>query len=167
MKRRYFLGAAALAGACSRPQAAAGFRILTVDQVRTLNAWLDCLIPEDDAPGAVQTGVVQYIDRQLTRRFRKQRPDYERAIQLVDERALAQHGRLFADLDFDKRTAILEEFENSERGLFEMVLNHCLQGFYGSPRHGGNKDYASWRMLGVPPAPIRGRQHYVATGEQA
>ncbi len=47
-----------------------------------------------------------------------------------------------------------------------MVLDHCMQGFYGSPRHGGNKDYASWRMLGVPVSPVRGRQHYTAEGDQ-
>jgi len=24
-----------------------------------------------------------------------------------------------------------------------------MQGFYGNPRHGGNRDYASYRMLGL------------------
>jgi gluconate 2-dehydrogenase gamma chain len=38
-----------------------------------------------------------------------------------------------------------------------------MQGFYGDPRHGGNREYASWRMLGVPVAPIRGRQLYDLT----
>jgi len=32
-------------------------------------------------------------------------------------------------------------------------------GFYGDPRHGGNKDRVSWRMLGVADPPIRGRLH--------
>ena len=41
-----------------------------------------------------------------------------------------------------------------------MVLDHTLQGYLGSPRHGGNKDYSSWRMLGVPPIPVRGRLQY-------
>ena len=34
-----------------------------------------------------------------------------------------------------------------------------MMGFYGDPRHGGNKDRVSWRMLGVPDPPIRGRLH--------
>ncbi len=41
-----------------------------------------------------------------------------------------------------------------------MVLAHTMQGFYGSPRHGGNRDYASWRMLRVPASPVRGRIQY-------
>jgi hypothetical protein len=32
-----------------------------------------------------------------------------------------------------------------------------MQGYYGSPRHGGNKNWASWRMLKIPTAPVRGR----------
>jgi hypothetical protein len=32
-----------------------------------------------------------------------------------------------------------------------------MAAYYGDPRHGGNRDYASWRMLRVPVAPVRGR----------
>ena len=31
------------------------------------------------------------------------------------------------------------------------------QGFYGDPRHGGNRDAASWKMLALPFPPVRGR----------
>jgi hypothetical protein len=34
-----------------------------------------------------------------------------------------------------------------------------MMGFYGDPRHGGNKDRVAWRMLGVPDPPVRGRLH--------
>jgi hypothetical protein len=34
-----------------------------------------------------------------------------------------------------------------------------MMSFYGDPRHGGNKDRVSWKMLGVPDPPIRGRLH--------
>jgi gluconate 2-dehydrogenase gamma chain len=37
------------------------------------------------------------------------------------------------------------------------VVSHTMQGFYGDPRHGGNRNWASWRMLGVPITPVRGR----------
>jgi gluconate 2-dehydrogenase gamma chain len=33
-----------------------------------------------------------------------------------------------------------------------------MQGFYGDPRHGGNREGVSWKMLGLPYPPIRGRQ---------
>jgi gluconate 2-dehydrogenase gamma chain len=45
-----------------------------------------------------------------------------------------------------------------------------MQGFYGDPRHGGNRDRVSWKMLGVPYPPVRGRLRYDLTdpakGEQ-
>jgi len=39
------------------------------------------------------------------------------------------------------------------------LRDHTMMGFYGDPRHGGNKDRVSWKMLGVPDPPIRGRLH--------
>ena len=44
--------------------------------------------------------------------------------------------------------------------FFAMIVDHTMQGFYGSPRHGGNRDGVSYRMLGMPNPPLRGRQHY-------
>ena len=114
----------------------------------------------------MDAGVIHYIDRQLTKRFRKQRPDYTRALAAIQRMAKQETGERFAALDFDQRTVLLEKFETQENALFEMVLNHAMQGFYGNPRHGGNKDYVSWRMLGVPPAPVRGRMHYTAQGDR-
>jgi gluconate 2-dehydrogenase gamma chain len=32
-----------------------------------------------------------------------------------------------------------------------------MQGFYGSPRHGGNRDYLSYRMLGIDYPQVIGR----------
>jgi hypothetical protein len=31
-----------------------------------------------------------------------------------------------------------------------MLWGHVLEGFYGPPEEGGNKNYASWKMLGFP-----------------
>jgi gluconate 2-dehydrogenase gamma chain len=41
-----------------------------------------------------------------------------------------------------------------------LILAHTRQGFYGDPRHGGNRNRVSWKMIGVPFPPIRGREHY-------
>jgi gluconate 2-dehydrogenase gamma chain len=42
-------------------------------------------------------------------------------------------------------------------GFFSMIVQHTMQGFYGSPRHGGNKDYASYKMLGLEYPRVMGR----------
>jgi gluconate 2-dehydrogenase gamma chain len=49
--------------------------------------------------------------------------------------------------------------------FFELVRKHTLEGYYGSPRHGGNRDAVSWRMLGVSEPPIRGRAQYGLTNK--
>jgi len=60
----------------------------------------------------------------------------------------------------EKGEAPRQLFADGGKDAFEMVLAHTMQGFYGSPRHGGNRDYVSWTMLGVPPMPVRGREQY-------
>jgi gluconate 2-dehydrogenase gamma chain len=105
--------------------------------------------------------VVHYIDVQLTLRYKRHRKDYREAIAALDALARKEHGRAFAGLDPGAQTRLLTRFESGpHRGAFNMVLNHAMQGFYGNPRHGGNRDYASWRMMGVPTVPVRGRLHY-------
>jgi hypothetical protein len=39
-----------------------------------------------------------------------------------------------------------------------MVADHAMQGFYGSPAHGGNLDAASWKMLGIEDV-MEGHRH--------
>jgi gluconate 2-dehydrogenase gamma chain len=53
---------------------------------------------------------------------------------------------------------VLEDIENRSRVFFDLILAHTLQGFYGDPRHGGNRNMASWRMLGLACPPVRGRR---------
>jgi gluconate 2-dehydrogenase gamma chain len=40
------------------------------------------------------------------------------------------------------------------------VRSHTLEGYYGAPRHGGNRGAVSWRMLGLAEPPVRGRAQY-------
>lgn len=175
LKRRTFLAgaaAAAAAGCGRRPSIAPGYRFLTSAEVETLGAWVDTLIPPDEDPGAREAGVVHYIDIQLTRWFRKYQPDYRAALAAIDRWARASRGRPFAALGLEAREEMLARMEKGEaereyfpdggKAAFELVLAHAMQGFYGNPRHGGNRGYASWKMIGVPPMPVRGREHYLA-----
>lgn len=146
------------------------WRFLTPAEAITLGAWVDTLIPADQDPGAWDAGVVTYIDRHLMKRFRKLQPAYRAALSAVDRLARQAGAEDFASLPFDRRSLLLASLEEGQadrslfpdggKAAFNMVLDHAMQGYYGDPRHGGNKDYASWRMIGVPPMPVRGRQHY-------
>ena len=169
LKRRAFLSTAAIAtAACNNRQSA--YRFFTPAEAATLGAWVDALIPADQDPGAWDAGVVNYIDRHLMRKFRKLQPAYRAALAAVDRMAREAGAKDFSTLAFEERTALLAVLEDGKadpsrfpdggKAAFNMVLDHTMQGYYGDPRHGGNKDYASWRMIGVPPMPVRGRQHY-------
>lgn len=152
--RRRFLKASLAAGAsvsCT-PRKGAG-QFFTDGEARLVAAVADCIIPPDQDPGASAAGVVDYIDRQLTRRFKEHQEVYRRGLAVLEERR-------FLDLGAEQQVALLAEFEKGpQRAFFDLILNHTMQGYYGSPRHGGNRDAVSWRMLGVPDPPLRGRHH--------
>jgi len=126
--------------------------------------------PPDEDPGAAQAGVVAFIDRQLATRRTKDRPLFQAGVRGLDATARRRHGQPFAALPFDAQTAVLQDVEKGaveaadwegvEPGVFfGRLREHTMMGFYGDPRHGGNKDRVSWKMLGVPDPPIRGRLH--------
>jgi hypothetical protein len=41
-----------------------------------------------------------------------------------------------------------------------LLVDHTMQGFYGDPRHGGNRQGAGWKVVGLAYPPIRGRLKY-------
>jgi gluconate 2-dehydrogenase gamma chain len=157
--RRSFLAGAVLATAGCRQDAGARLA-LTGDETRTLNAICDQLIPADQDPGAAATGAVVFIDRQLAGPYRRYRRAYREGLVRTAALSSKMFGKPLDQLAGEQRLAVVERIEEDARPFFEMVLAHTMQGFYGSPRHGGNRDYASWRMLRVPASPVRGRIQY-------
>ena len=150
MDRRAFLAAASLTTACAP---SSPYRSLTLAEARTLAALCDVIVPADDSPSASQVGVVRFIDRQLARRYRIHRETYRNGIAELDRRAQGD----FAALPPSRREEIAAELDRGKSPFFTLVVTHTMQGYYASPRHGGNREFASWRMLGVPVSPARGR----------
>lgn len=174
--RRVFLktgaiAAAATAVACGAPRS--GWRALSEDEARILGAACDCIVPPDQDPGAVQAGVVSFIDRQLGTRQKKALGGWRAGLRGLDAAARRRAGKPFVDLPFEAQSALLADAEKG-RGkradwgdvdparFFRLLRDHTMMGFYGDPRHGGNRDRVAWRMLGVPDPPIRGRLHETA-----
>lgn len=160
--RRNFLQTAAVAAVTGAAAGCGGavsnWRFLTQQEARTLDAITEWIIPADGNPGARQAGVIYYIDRQLTRRFREHRKTYRDGLAAADRLA----GGSYADAPKDVQQETLRQLERDPqtRPFFDLLVAHSMQGFYGNPRHGGNRDFVSWRMLGVPPLPVRGRDQY-------
>ncbi len=165
MRRRAFLSAgipAVLAGAgiACRRGPRSSFRFFTDEEAATTAAICEQIIPADRDPGARDAGVVNYIDVQLARRFRRYRAVYRQGLAEADASGRAKFGKSFASLMGGEQAQILNEIEEKSKVFFDLILNHTRQGFYGDPRHGGNRSMASWKMVGLPFPPVRGRQHY-------
>jgi gluconate 2-dehydrogenase gamma chain len=150
------VGAAAGAASCGRSDPSP-WRVLTAAEARTLAAVCDQIIPPDDFAGAAQAGVLDYIDRQIAGRFKRHRSAYADGLAALD--ALG-----FTRLPLHDQFELLTKIESGAAGdrrtreFFALAVTHAIQGYYGMARHGGNREYISWRMLGVPVRPVRGRQ---------
>ena len=126
-----------------------------------IGALVDEIIPaEPDSPGAVQAGVVQYIDQGLAGFMRDLQPTYRSGMLAVAEMSDAAGARHLADLDQPARQRVVAELDalGHERPgefvgqFFRIVREHTIQGFFGDPAYGGNRELAGWRLVGFPGA---------------
>jgi len=135
------------------------YRYFTAQQARTLGALCDRIIPADADPGAAAAGVLTFMDRQLGGPYRRYRRTYREGLAAIDELAEARFSRSFGELPAAPAGQILAALERGPAAaFFRLLVEHTMQGFYGDPRHGGNVEAASWKMLGAPAVPIRGRR---------
>jgi gluconate 2-dehydrogenase gamma chain len=128
---------------------------LTVAEANLLGAVVDRLIPADDVgPSASEAGVVGYIDRALQEEDDRG-AGFRSNLQAIDAWALQSQGSDFAGLDGQQQDSVLTAVQNDEgtgftpgSGLFFMTLrSYTLQGLFGDPFYGGNRDFAGWELL--------------------
>lgn len=156
---------ALLAGCFKRRPA---WEFLSEAEAGTLAALCDQIIPADDFPSASQAGVLHFIDRQLVRRYAKHQAAYREGLARVNALCIAKCGVELASAPAARQLEIARAIEQQSPDFFELVRRHTFQGFYGSPRHGGNRDAVSWRMLGLDEPPLRGRAQYdLSMGKQS
>jgi gluconate 2-dehydrogenase gamma chain len=178
LSRRKFIKLAVSVAASGSAISCAGiispWRFLSIEEAKTIEAICEHLVPADQDPGATQAGVVYFFDRQLVGHLKRWQATYREGIAGVDQTSLALFRKKFVDLPPQQQAEVLTALEKNEapgeiwkrrsaREFFALVVSHTMQGFYGDPRHGGNRDGASWKMLGLPYPPIRGRLQYDLT----
>lgn len=164
MTRRQFVAGGALGGAALAVGCKAGkqgdWEFLTDDQAGTLKAICDQIVPADEFASASQAGVLNYIDRQLMRHYRKHRGAYQDGLEQVEAMSRKRFGGELASLAQTQQLEIVSTLAEQNGRFFGLVRDHTMEGYYGSPRHGGNRDAVSWRMLGLAEPPVRGRAQY-------
>jgi gluconate 2-dehydrogenase gamma chain len=130
-------------GAAAATAQAAPFAFFTEAEASLVVLICEQIVPRDEFPGATDAGVVYYIDRQLmgplkpfAQLYRDQFPAFE-PMRTLD--AAGQRGFLLA----------MEKRGDAASRLFTVMIDHTMQGFYGPPQDGGNRDSVSWKMLGI------------------
>jgi gluconate 2-dehydrogenase gamma chain len=164
VERRDFLIGTAAAGAgllsgC-RAGGDGGWEFLSEEDAQSLKVLCDQIVPADDFPSASEAGVLEFIDRQLVRALRRYRSAYRDGLERANSLSRRRFGRELAGLGPADQLEAVKMIENEDRDFFELVRSHTLDGYYGSPRHGGNRDAISWRMLGLAEPPFNGRAQY-------
>jgi gluconate 2-dehydrogenase gamma chain len=162
--RRTFLemgaiASAALATGCATRKHG-NWEFFTNDEAATLSAICDQIIPADDFPSASQAGVLNYIDKQITRHYRRHQREYRVGLQRADEVSLQHCSKILAAASPTEQLEVVSFLAEWDKPFFELVRSHTLEGYYGSPRHGGNRNAVSWHMLGLDDPPVRGRARY-------
>ena len=84
---------------------------------------------------------------------------YRAALAALDKACREKFGgKVFADLTDDQKDEAIKGLEDGSLKLdgtdskefFELILKDTQKGFLADPIYGGNKDMASWKMIGFP-----------------
>ncbi|HMF79266.1 MAG TPA: gluconate 2-dehydrogenase subunit 3 family protein [Bryobacteraceae bacterium] len=133
--------------------AAAPLKTFSVTEAALVEALCERIIPADDVAGAKEAGVLYYLDAQLAGPLKRFAADYHGGLPALQNFCRQLTGADFLELPAEERTKCLMTLEKTAppelRAFFRLVVEQTMQGFYGSPAHGGNRNDISWRMLGV------------------
>jgi gluconate 2-dehydrogenase gamma chain len=147
------------------------WRYLNEQEIGLLDSIVEQIIPTDDFPGGKWANVSNFIDKQLNSYYRQYQLAYREGLAAFENAVIQMKSKKFEELPFDQQTDILERMEAGELSgdywkdhnpaiFFNMVRQHSLQGFYGSPLHGGNRGYVSYKMLGLDYPNVIGQNRY-------
>ena len=147
------------------------YRFFITDEAKCIIAFCEQIIPKDESPGATDAGVIYYIDRQLAGVFNYDQVTYRSGIKNLQAYCNKTASRSFESLVSAEQQKIMKMMESNQiKGtewpdgkpgeFFNLILSHTMQGFYGSPIHGGNKDYMSFEMLRIDYPLVIGQNRY-------
>ncbi|HET6558992.1 MAG TPA: gluconate 2-dehydrogenase subunit 3 family protein [Prolixibacteraceae bacterium] len=147
------------------------WRFITEDESVLLDALVEQIIPTDEWPGARDAGVTNFIDQQLSGTYAQHHEMYRNGLLAIRETCQTKFQKRFDELPWEEQTQFLKLMEAGkmegahwENGLhykfFGLIRNHTMQGYYGSPRHGGNKNNISYKMLKLDYPVIIGQNRY-------
>jgi len=140
------------------------YRLFTREEAEIMDILANCIIPPGEFAGGEEAGVTNFIDQQISidGYLKEDARLYKTCLPALNRTPFNEYGKHFLNLDESNRIEYLKKLESgvynesSEAALWEpyapsqffsTVIDHCMMGFYGSPEHGGNKNYVSYRMI--------------------
>jgi gluconate 2-dehydrogenase gamma chain len=162
-------GGVLLLSQCSKPNSL--WRFLSNSEAQLMDAIADQLIPPDEWPGGRESGVTNFIDKQLVGPYIRFQSNYRNGLKAMQDTCENQFHRNFEKLGWDEQTAFLEQMEAgqlskalwtevTDHEFFNLIRDHSMQAYYGSSRQGGNKNNMSYKMLQLDYPLIIGQNRY-------
>ncbi len=147
------------------------WRFFTENEVLILDALVEQIIPTDESMGARDAGATNFIDKQLMGPYQQFQKDYRDGLKLLQQSSMEKFNSKFEELNWENQTILLKLIDKDElkhshwekgadKKFFSMVIRHTMQSFYGSPKHGGNKNNVSYKMLKLDTPIIIGQNRY-------
>jgi gluconate 2-dehydrogenase gamma chain len=148
-----FVPLAALTSAAQAAETA-----LAPAQMKILEAFVERLIPRDElGPSAAEASAQIYIDRALAGPNAAEKQSFVDGLAAMDAFAKTSQGAAFADLPPEKRDAVISAMERgaaagfaNAQQFFTRVRRLTLEGMFGDPYHGGNRNFAGWDLIRYP-----------------
>lgn len=176
ISRRRFIAIAGIATSsfivlqnCTYPHFS--WRFFTIEEARLVDTIADQIIPADDWPGGKQSGVTNFIDKQLVGPYSRYQSTYRNGLRLISNTCKKLYNKNFEELLSAQQITFLETMEAGKlentgfepgfaREFFNLICDHTMQSYYGSSRHGGNKNNLSYKMLSLDYPLIIGQNRY-------
>lgn len=166
-------------------QQSVALMFLNDEEARTVEAVAERIIPGDGQDGgAIEAGVVYYIDRALSGVSADLQVVYRLGLRALERWCQNQYGGSFAVLGPDAQDELVRRFLGPEQGalaaglmfsaqdqgagvdlgvisrLFTIIREHTVEGYFCDPVYGGNRGTVGWKLVGFPGA------HWGYTAEQ-
>lgn len=147
------------------------WRFFSESEAKTIIAFAEQIIPQDQDAGATDANIINFIDKQLVGPYTRFQLEYRKGIFAIQNSAQKLYSKAFYELESVIQTDFMVKMEKGElpnelwkdsnqKNLFRLILDHTMQGFYGSPRHGGNKNYVSYKMMKLDYPHVMGQNRY-------
>jgi gluconate 2-dehydrogenase gamma chain len=153
---------------------------LNAENSATVAAFTERLMPgEPGKPGALDAGVLNYIDLALAGAYADQQDFYRRGLAALDAYCRKTQNEPFTRLSAAQQDEVIKALEEGKatgfswptaQAFFNTLRTHTIEGMFADPVYGGNKDFAGWRLVGFPgaqpqftPADMQSREAYAGT----